>query len=64
MIAEKVWIPLSEENNISDCGWWDETQRNDSDVEYIRYEIYRKREKELTDQIKYLIAENNLTDKG
>ena len=48
-----------------DVSWSDESEEGINEIEYIRYDLYQKREKELTDQIKYLIVENNtLEGKG
>ncbi len=40
------------------CIWT--TVDNFSTVKYVRYDVHMKMEKELRDQIKYLIAENSI----
>ena len=68
-IPEKIFLHFGEEDpehmgllSWGDVHWSDQSEEG-TDVEYIRYDTYRKREKELTDQIKYLIVENSLQNK-
>jgi len=64
-IPEKIFLNFGDEDpehmglmSWGDVEWCDESI-GEYDVEYIRYDLYRKREKELKDEIKYLIVENS-----
>lgn len=67
-IPEKIFLnvgPLSlpAVESLGPLSWgditWSDEKKDKHDIEYIRYDLYRKRERELTDQIKYLIVENS-----
>lgn len=65
-IPEKIFLHFgaNDPQYIGMLSWgdveWSDEAEGDNDIEYIRYSTYRKREKELMDQIKYLIVENSI----
>lgn len=70
-IPENIYLCFGEDGpgEDGDCdlgplSWgdvtWADACIDETDVKYIRYSSYCKMERELRDQIKYLIAENSI----
>ena len=68
-IPQKIFLNCGQLNpsKMSLMSWgrveWSDEEKDGHNIEYIRYDLYRNREQELSAQIKYLIAENSMQNK-